>query len=90
MFVTDSANSTTKMVFTMRVLQILASIRMTSSDVRCHQLFLLRLETINNLSLATSGVDDRFHFAHKIAADLFLYMTSFSQGENMYQQCSTS
>jgi hypothetical protein len=44
--------------------------------------FYCRLETIDNLSLATSGVDDRFHFAHKIAADLFLYMTSFSQGEN--------
>ena len=90
MFVTDSANSTTKMVFTIRVLQFLASIRTTSSDVKCHQLFYLRLETINNLSLATSGVDDRFHFAHKIAADLFLYMTSFSQGENMCKQYATS
>lgn len=37
-------------------------------------------ETISNLTIATSGVDDRFAFAHKIAKDLFLYMTSFSQG----------
>ena len=40
-----------------------------------------RLETIDNLNLANSGVDDRFFFAHKIANDLFRYMTSFSQGD---------
>lgn len=57
----------------------LFSARMTS---HLKTFFYCRLETIDNLSLATSGVDDRFHFAHKIAADLFLYMTSFSQGEN--------
>lgn len=28
----------------------------------------------------TSGVEDRFAFAHKIANDLFTYMASFSQG----------
>lgn len=39
-----------------------------------------RLETINNLHIAGSGVEDRFAFAHKIALDLFQYMTSFSSG----------
>eukprot|EP00598_Pedospumella_elongata_P009270 CAMPEP_0185006174 /NCGR_PEP_ID=MMETSP1098-20130426/83863_1 /TAXON_ID=89044 /ORGANISM="Spumella elongata, Strain CCAP 955/1" /LENGTH=180 /DNA_ID=CAMNT_0027534307 /DNA_START=69 /DNA_END=611 /DNA_ORIENTATION=- len=38
------------------------------------------LETINNLHIAGSGVEDRFAFAHKIALDLFQYMTSFSSG----------
>ena len=46
------------------------------------------LETIENLQMTGSGVDDRFSFAHKIAKDLFLYMTSFSVptavGEMMY------
>jgi len=37
------------------------------------------LETIHNLSLVSSGVEDRFAFAHKIALDLFHYMTSFSK-----------
>ena len=37
------------------------------------------LETIHNLELTLSGVEDRFEFAHKIALDLFRYMTSFSQ-----------
>lgn len=37
------------------------------------------LETIANLSLTYSGVEERFEFAHKIALDLFRYMTSFSQ-----------
>ncbi|CAM9306553.1 unnamed protein product [Ectocarpus fasciculatus] len=37
------------------------------------------LETINNLSIATSGVEDRREFAFKIARDLFEYMASFSQ-----------
>ena len=41
---------------------------------------LYRLETINNLQITSSGVDDRFAFAHKIALDLFQYMTSFSSG----------
>jgi len=39
------------------------------------------LETIKNLEMVASGVDDRFAFAHKIAKDLFLFMTSFSQGK---------
>ena len=39
----------------------------------------IRLATIENLSLTTSGVEDRFAFAHKIALDLFTFMTSFSQ-----------
>jgi hypothetical protein len=38
------------------------------------------LETINNLELTFSGVEDRFAFAHKIAMDLFQYMASFSTG----------
>mmetsp|Transcript_7560 Transcript_7560/g.7654 ORF Transcript_7560/g.7654 Transcript_7560/m.7654 type:complete len:182 (-) Transcript_7560:1811-2356(-) len=38
------------------------------------------LETIENLNLMASGVDDRFSFAHKIANNLFQYMISFSQG----------
>ena len=41
------------------------------------------LDTIKNLDIVTSGVDDRFYFAHKIAKDLFHYMTSFSQGTMM-------
>ena len=53
-----------------------------ANDLSCDGIFYCRLETIDNLSLATSGVDDRFHFAHKFAADLFLFMTSFSPGEN--------
>mmetsp|Transcript_27903 Transcript_27903/g.28188 ORF Transcript_27903/g.28188 Transcript_27903/m.28188 type:complete len:183 (-) Transcript_27903:132-680(-) len=36
------------------------------------------LEVINNLELLLSGVEDRRQFAHKIALDLFQYMTSFS------------
>ena len=36
-------------------------------------------QTIANLELLSSGVDDRKEFAIKIARDLFLYMTSFSQ-----------
>jgi hypothetical protein len=39
------------------------------------------LETIKNLELVKSGVEDRFAFAHKIALDLFTYMTSFSAGD---------
>ena len=39
-----------------------------------------RLDTITNLSIEHSGVEDRFAFAHKIALDLFRYMASFSQG----------
>ena len=38
-----------------------------------------RLETIRNLSIADSGVEDRRAFAYKIARDLFEYMASFSQ-----------
>lgn len=40
-----------------------------------------RLETIQNLEIVKSGVEDRFTFAHKIALDLFQYMTSFSTGD---------
>lgn len=40
-------------------------------------------ETIDNLQISGSGVDDRFAFAHKIARDLFLYMTSFSTPTNV-------
>ena len=36
------------------------------------------LSTIENLSLTNSGFEDRFAFAHKIALDLFQYMSSFS------------
>ena len=36
------------------------------------------LETIENLNIATDGVEDRFHFAHKIALDLWQYLTSFT------------
>ena len=36
------------------------------------------LETISNLEIASSGVEDRFAFAHKIALDLFQYMASFN------------
>lgn len=36
-------------------------------------------ETVANLEMMHSGVDDRHAFAHKIAKDLFLFMTSFSQ-----------
>jgi hypothetical protein len=39
------------------------------------------LETIKNLEIVYSGVEDRFTFAHKIALDLFQYMTSFSSGD---------
>eukprot|EP00349_Pseudokeronopsis_sp_Brazil_P002159 CAMPEP_0202964564 /NCGR_PEP_ID=MMETSP1396-20130829/8645_1 /ASSEMBLY_ACC=CAM_ASM_000872 /TAXON_ID= /ORGANISM="Pseudokeronopsis sp., Strain Brazil" /LENGTH=183 /DNA_ID=CAMNT_0049686759 /DNA_START=128 /DNA_END=679 /DNA_ORIENTATION=- len=39
------------------------------------------LETIKNLELVGSGVEDRFTFAHKIAQDLFQYMASFSTGD---------
>mmetsp|Transcript_4835 Transcript_4835/g.5310 ORF Transcript_4835/g.5310 Transcript_4835/m.5310 type:complete len:184 (-) Transcript_4835:43-594(-) len=39
------------------------------------------LETIKNLEISGSGVEDRFTFAHKIALDLFQYMTSFSSGD---------
>ena len=37
------------------------------------------MEMIQNVDLVSSGVDDRFAFAHKIAKDLFLFMTSFTQ-----------
>jgi hypothetical protein len=39
------------------------------------------LDTIKNLNIVSSGVEDRFAFAHKIALDLFQYMTSFSTGD---------
>lgn len=37
------------------------------------------METIVNLNLTTSGVEDRFAFAHKIAKDLWHYMASFTR-----------
>lgn len=40
------------------------------------------LDTIRNLEITYSGVEDRFAFAHKIALDLFQYMTSFSTGDS--------
>ena len=40
-------------------------------------------ETISNLEIMNSGVDERKEFAIKIARDLFLYMTSFSQQTQM-------
>ena len=36
------------------------------------------METIHNLQIMNVGVEDRFAFAHKIALDLFQFMTSFS------------
>ena len=47
-----------------------------------------RLDTIKNLQILNSGVEDRYAFAHKIALDLFQYMSSFSsndgsQGNNL-------
>lgn len=44
------------------------------------------LETINNLQLTHSGVEDRFAFAHKIALDLFQYMSSFSDASSSGHQ----
>lgn len=44
-------------------------------------ILIYRLATIKNLEIAASGVEDRFAFAHKIALDLFQYMTSFSTGD---------
>ena len=38
-----------------------------------------REDVIKNLEIVSSGVDDRLAFAHKIALDLFQYMTSFSE-----------
>lgn len=32
----------------------------------------------------TSGVEDRFAFAHKIALDLFQYMSSFSSNDGSH------
>ena len=40
-----------------------------------------RLETISNLDMVNTGVEDRLAFAHKIALDLFQFMTSFSSGD---------
>eukprot|EP01038_Epipyxis_sp_PR26KG_P016895 gene16895-23181_t len=40
------------------------------------------LDTIQNLEITNSGVEDRFAFAHKIAVDLFQYMASFSTGSS--------
>ena len=36
------------------------------------------IDTIVNLDIVGSGVEDRHAFAHKIASDLFQYMASFS------------
>jgi hypothetical protein len=40
-------------------------------------------DTIENLEMIASGVDDRKEYAMKVARDLFLYMSSFSQGTEM-------
>lgn len=41
------------------------------------------LDTLENLDhVVRAGVDDRFGFAHKIALDLFSYMSSFSSSGN--------
>lgn len=40
------------------------------------------MSTITNLELTTSGFEDRFNFAHKIAVDLFQYMASFATGDS--------
>ena len=37
------------------------------------------LDTLSNMDIASSGVEDRLEYAKKIAMDLFNYMTSFSQ-----------
>lgn len=37
------------------------------------------LEVITNLHIESSGVEDRFAYAHKIAIDLFQFMSSFAQ-----------
>lgn len=37
------------------------------------------LERLANLDISTKGVEDRLAYAQKIAADLFNYMSSFSQ-----------
>lgn len=40
------------------------------------------LETIRNLEITNSGVEDRFSFAHKIALDLFQYLSSFTSSSS--------
>lgn len=40
------------------------------------------MTTIENLTMTTSGFEDRFNFAHKIALDLFQYMSSFATGSS--------
>ena len=40
------------------------------------------MDTIKNLDIDKSGVEERYTFAHKIALDLFQYMTSFSDGNS--------
>lgn len=37
---------------------------------------------MNNLGIATSGLEERKSFAHKIALDLFKYMSSFGTGSD--------
>jgi hypothetical protein len=37
------------------------------------------LDTLANMDIAATGVEDRLEYAKKIALDLFNYMTSFSQ-----------
>jgi len=56
-----------------------------SNEIVCNAPFIylgVSLETLDvilNLQIENSGFEDRFNFAHKIALDLFEYMTSFSQ-----------
>ena len=40
------------------------------------------MTVIENLEMTTSGFEDRFNFAHKIALDLFQYMASFSSSSS--------
>ena len=40
------------------------------------------LESVQNMGLESSGLEERKQFAHKIALDLFRYMTSFSSSSD--------
>jgi hypothetical protein len=40
------------------------------------------MTTVENLTITTSGYEDRFNFAHKIALDLFQFMTSFASSSS--------
>ena len=40
------------------------------------------MESVKNLGIEASGLEERKAFAHKIALDLFRYMTSFSKSQD--------